>query len=774
MKTSLIALVSLFQASLSFSQFSSISSNLFIENKGQIKDQHGNVRQDIDFVLPCDGINIFIGKGKLEYQMNHADTFYRMEAILKKSNSKAELIKEAPQAYYETYYTSGLNGLVVKSYQRITYKNIYPGIDWTLYPQNNSLEYEFSVSKNADPSQIKIEYLGATDLKLNLNGDLIATTPLGTVSESAPITYLSSGTIFNSSYVLQENTLQFNLAASNKSLVIDPSVRWATYYGSDTGFCYTYTAVADKLGHINMCGITKSATSIATVGAYQSTISSTATEEAFIVQFDTSGKRIWGTYFGGNANDKAVSLSIDSKNNIYLVGQTFSSSGIATPGVEQTVLSGSYDGYLAKFTSLGALRWATYCGGNRTDVLMSSAVDTLENVYVTGMGTSTDKIATPGSFKDSYTPSPIGTLNDVYLLKYDSTGKRIWGTYIGGNSDETSYSIATLNHQVFLTGWTKSKTGIASPSAFKTTCDSMDAFILCFDSSGSRKWGTYYGGSIDENGVVIGAGQDGSVYVVGGTSSNSGIATPGAWQTTLKGFSDAYLVKFDTSGTRIWCTYYGGNNSEAGPAGGSLNIEEGGDIYFAGLTTSTNGMATSDAFDSTLNGPDDAFIVGFRSNGTRFYGSYFGGEGKETGHSVISDKINLYLAGSTNSSTGIATAGSFKPSYTIGDYNAYLVKFGPSIPSQVSTSQALISNFEVFPNPSQGKFTLSGIVEQSSRDLEFQILNIAGKVIMNEHAAINAGRVNHEFKLYETLAAGVYLLKITQGNHEQIIRLIKE
>ena len=50
----------------------------------------------------------------------------------------------------------------------------------------------------------------------------------------------------------------------------------------------------------------------------------------------------------------------------------------------------------------------------------------------------------------------------------------------------------------------------------------------------------------------------GNVYLAGDTNSTTGIATTGAHQTTLEESYDAFLVKFNSSGVRQWGTYYGG------------------------------------------------------------------------------------------------------------------------------------------------------------------------------------------------------------------------
>ena len=74
---------------------------------------------------------------------------------------------------------------------------------------------------------------------------------------------------------------------------------------------------------------------------------------------------------------------------------------------------------------------------------------------------------------------------------------------------------------------------------------SDDAFLVKFNSSGVRQWGTYYGGTGDDMAIPAPQMPVGIVYLAGNTDSTSWIATTGAHQTTYGGSNDAFLVKFD-------------------------------------------------------------------------------------------------------------------------------------------------------------------------------------------------------------------------------------
>src|SRR5690606_38561504 len=108
----------------------------------------------------------------------------------------------------------------------------------------------------------------------------------------------------------------------SKTLVIDPKIMWGTFYGANfTEICNGI--VNDKLGNVYTTGQTTSTTAIATTGAHMATIG--GADDAFVVKFNSSGARLWATYYGGSTIDFANSIAIDSSSNIYITGQTGSS-----------------------------------------------------------------------------------------------------------------------------------------------------------------------------------------------------------------------------------------------------------------------------------------------------------------------------------------------------------------------------------------------------------------------------------------------------------------
>ena len=325
------------------------------------------------------------------------------------------------------------------------------------------------------------------------------------------------------------------------------SLVWGTYYGGDVGASTlgnTYaTAIAlDSNDDLVVAGDVVDSAGIATPGTFLTTRPQYA-PDGFIAKFSTSGSRIWGTYYAYNANIE--SCAIDRNNNISIAGFTGVSSGIATAGTYHPTYTTNtgYQGFVARFTSAGQRAWGTYLYGDANESFMYGiGVDQTGVVNVAGQTDAMNGFGSPGAFQT--TNGGLG--DDIVLVKLDTTGNLIWSTFYGGYAWDWALGIVEdpFGNSYFC-GGTNTAFGLASPNEYQTTSSgSTDCIIAKFDSSGRRKWATYYGGSGADQGYAITLDRQGHPIVAGVTESTSGIASPGAYQTTFGGTPyDCFVLK---------------------------------------------------------------------------------------------------------------------------------------------------------------------------------------------------------------------------------------
>lgn len=694
--------------------FGQSSHLVFVENAGQITDQHHQLRKDIDFRLNAKNVNIFIGDGQLHYQFSNHDieglkndrakkdmfssneprnlnnpkdpgsiNVYRLDVALVGANKNAPLITEEKQDYYEQYHQAhtGENGIKANSYKKIIYRDVYPHIDWVLYVNNNELKYDFVVREGGNAKNIKLHYEGATDLYLK-DGAVTAVTPFGSITEQKPYCYDAvSKEEISSAYVVTGRELTYKITGHNLPMVIDPSLSWATYFGG-TGYDWRPVVTTDAAGNVFMASPTPSV-NIATTGAFQTVLQGSS--DGILTKFNSSGVLQWATYVGGDSSDAPDGVYCDQAGAVYICGVTRSTTGIATPGSFKSALLGHPDtssGFLMKFDAGGNKVWGTYYGGNAGGGAQTVTVDNAGDIYLVGNSESTTGIASPGSFQ----PNRAGNL-DLFLAKFNPSGTRLWATYFGGPDHEAATSVAIdAANNIYIHGNTGSTSGISTPGSFQPVHGghANDNFLVKFNSSGNRIWATYYGGPGVENatwamsGESIAYDKTGYIYITGSTYSNSGIATPGSHQPVINGVSDNYLAKFDLAGNRMWGTYFGGTGGETIP---TVCVSDAGFVYIAGGTTSTTNIATPGAHQTTISSGYDGYIASFNSQGQQLWGTYLGGIYNDEISGIASDaQSNLYVAGSTSSS-GLATPGAHQT--TPAGQDLYLGKWTEDITAYI-------------------------------------------------------------------------------------------
>ena len=691
----------------------------FIENKGQITDQYGQLRGDIDFKLTTGkNINAFIGSGNIHYQwysMNPETKqvhTYRLDLALVGANKNAEVLREEQQSYFEKYYKDGsADGAKARTWNRVIYKDIYPNIDWVLYLNGNVFEYDFVVHPGGRVSDIRLQYNGAQSLKLDKNGNLVALTPAGSITEKAPVSFEESGKEIASRFSLSGNRLSFKTGNYNRQekFIIDPVVEWATYYGGigdgnggaewDVGNSTAF----DKDKNIYLAGYTNSANNIATTGSFQDVFGGgvstsppsfpqTIPSDAFLAKFDPEGKLLWATYYGGDKGESGNSVTCDELGNIYLAGSSGSTNiKLSTPGSHQEDIDGASDAFLVKFDGTGTRIWATYFGGDAGDEATFIVSDKGGHIYMGGNTYGSTNLAVGNAYQDTF----AGGTKDAFLAKFKEDGSLEWATYYGGDADDDCYELAwdAKNQKIYLGGSTDMSTTLASPGAFQDTLNTYyDGFVAKFDVLGNREWATYYGGNSLDLGYSIACDDAGNVYFSGMTRSTE-LATPGAHQDTILGgtIQGNFLVKFFADGTRDWATYYGGSAAHVTTQGYS--------VYLGGQTADTIGIATPGTLHDTLIGLADVFMVKFDTSGVRQWGTYFGSNTNDNGGYLACDGSgNIYMTGRTyrpigHPNGGLATPGAHQDTFanggSAGSLDAFLVKFSDCVQDLAITVDSL-------------------------------------------------------------------------------------
>jgi hypothetical protein len=568
--------------------------------------------------------------------------------------------------------------------------------------------------------------------------------------------------------------------------------QWSTYYGGNSQD-YCESVSVDNLGNVYVGGTTISSTGISTIGSHQENYGG-GTFDAFLVKFNSSGVRQWGTYYGGTGNDYCTVCEVDGFGNVYISGRTSTATGtiIATTGAHQSVNNGGDEVFISKFDPNGNRLWGTYYGGNGIESGSYICINSNNDVYLLGTTSSSSNIASSVAHQ-----SLIGStsVNDAFLAKFNSIGVRQWATYYGGaGNDQNGKCIVDASDNVYVCGITNSLTisGLSTAGAHQITYGggSYDGFLVKFNGSGVRQWGTYYGGSGTDFAASCAVDALGNVFLVGSTETNVGtdIATPGDFQSVFGGGSqDAFLAKFNSLGVRQWGTYYGGSGVE-GIYKCAIDLNN--NLLVAGyaITTLTY-MATAGAHQTAYGGGSaDGFVAKFIDcsippdavNSTPPINQLIC-ENNTTTLTANSGTASINWYSSPSSTLVLATGNSFvTPALGAGTYSYYaqaetclpsanktLVTFTVSVCTSFNDQRKEINDFVIYPNPVMNELNIQ--TTNSAINSKVQIMNALGSIVYS--STIDKEKIIINSTDFES---GIYTLQIINSTNVQTFKFIKQ
>ncbi|MFN7930687.1 MAG: SBBP repeat-containing protein [Blastocatellia bacterium] len=286
----------------------------------------------------------------------------------------------------------------VPQFGRVTYSEIYPGIDVAYYGQQQQLEYDFIVAPQANARAIQLAFQGATALQVEAAGDLVLSLACGDVRLHKPVAYQVINGVRRevaAAYTLTgKQRVGFRLGAYDHRhpLVIDPVLVYSTFVGG-TGTETGRAIVVDKDGNAYVTGESVSSDFPATTRIPPL---KQVANDIFVVKLDATGTQLlYAAWLGGDSDDTARKLAVDAAGNAYVTGSTLSSDFPTTAGALQRTRNADSDAFVVKLNATGsALLYSTYLGGNGTETALDIAVDSSGNAYIAGNTLSTDLPAT--------------------------------------------------------------------------------------------------------------------------------------------------------------------------------------------------------------------------------------------------------------------------------------------------------------------------------------------------------------------------------------------
>ncbi len=378
---------------------------------------------------------------------------------------------------------------------------------------------------------------------------------------------------------------------------------YSTFIGGSGGE-NSYNILVNGSGEAYVAGNTNSSNFPTTTGAYDRSYYQCS--DVVVFKLNSSGNELlFSTYLGGNVDEAAYGLALDSSGNVYVAGITDSTNFPVTTGSYR----GDYDAYVCKFDDdCSSLQYAMYIGGNFTERALQLAVDSAGCAYAIGETQSSNFPATSGAFDQSHNGN-----YDAFITKLDSDGDSlVYSSFLGGSSDDSGRGILLDSSGcVYMVGYMGSaSTGLATSGAYQETKgSSFDAFVAKLDAGGSSlEFFTYLGGGGSDSSICITRDTSGKILLTGQTESSDFPVTAGTYQCAYGGNSDVFVARLNSDCSALeYSTYLGGSGSEY--AGKKIELDSLGQACVTGYTESNDFPVTSGAYDETQNGGKDVFVT---------------------------------------------------------------------------------------------------------------------------------------------------------------------
>ncbi|GGB90135.1 hypothetical protein GCM10011325_16990 [Dyadobacter sediminis] len=437
----------------------------------------------------------------------------------------------------------------VKAFEEVTYKNVYTGIDLRIYMHQFKLKYEFIVQPNADPAQIRLKYNGAENISLNENGQIVVKTSIGQFKEAEPYTF-------------------------------------QTVNGKQADVSSHFAVTPDKSVHFVL------------PKGYDKTKKLTIDPEL-----------IFSTYSGSVADNWGHTATYDGEGNLYSGGTVFGTNFPATTGAFQVKFEGLVDVSILKFTPDGSqLVYATFLGGNSTDIPSSLIVNSKNELLVLGLTSSANFPVRSSAFQATFgggsSVVPISGLDlpngsDIFVSKLSASGAQLTAsTFLGGKgndgvSNPTNFTIRNYGDSfrgeivldkadnVLVASSTNSQDfPLKNPVQNKLAGNQDGVVLRLAPELNSLLWSTYIGGDKEDAAYSIKSAANGDIYVTGNSQSSTLPTSSSSFQQKLSGTEDAFVARFSAD-KLAGMTYLGTANADAAYL---IDLDASSNVYVYGLT----------------------------------------------------------------------------------------------------------------------------------------------------------------------------------------------
>ena len=171
--------------------------------------------------------------------------------------------------------------------------------------------------------------------------------------------------------------------------------------------------------------------------------SAASSSDIFVLKLNSSGVFQWVKTYGGTSNEYGYDIALDSSGNTYITGTFLGTVDFGGGNITAAVL---IDTFVIKTNSSGVFQWVKTYGGSASEFGYRIAVDSSDNVYITGHFTGTLDFG-------GGNVTSVGN-EDIFVLKLNSSGVFQWVKTYGDTLSDWGYGVAVdSSSNVYITGY---------------------------------------------------------------------------------------------------------------------------------------------------------------------------------------------------------------------------------------------------------------------------------------------------------------------------------
>jgi hypothetical protein len=343
--------------------------------------------------------------------------------------------------------------------------------------------------------------------------------------------------------------------------------------------------------------------------------------DLWIVKLDAGGNVQWKKTLGGSKTERGIIIQQTNDGGYIVGGETFSNNGNVSGN------HGTKDIWIVKLDANGNIQWQKVLGGTEHEALTSILIAADGNYLIGGR-----------SFSNNGDVSGNHGDWDIWILKLNPTGNILWKKTLGGSQAELLHQLHISNDGGIIVG----ATTFSNDGNVTGNHGNKDIWVVKLDINGNLQWQKTFGGSNEEDNVVMESTADGG-YIIGSSSFSSDGDIGSAF-----GSRDFWIFKIDAIGALQWEHSFGGSFPDFFYA---LSKTTDGGFIAAGETSSSDGQVTN------FHGGTDVWVIRLDGAGNLQWQKTLGGSANDAADLVQQTSDNGYvLLGYTNSNNGDITS----------------------------------------------------------------------------------------------------------------------